>query len=166
MEVISGASAALALVEFVGTTVKEVNKLTQNIRRAPKEILSLLQNLEKLECILANAEALIHRLHSNTHRHGSLDALAKAVAHCSETLKSIDLLINKAIGSNVPQSRVQQKVISIKYVWKKDEIEELKIQLRDTTDILNLAILVTMSYQYLNPGSNPFPRRFPMLSVE
>ena len=62
------------------------------------------------------------------------------------------------------QSRVQQKVKSVKYVWKKTEIDELKTQLRNATQSLSLAIVATISYQESDPDS--FSRRFPMLSIE
>ena len=99
MDGISGVSAVLAVVGFVATTILELKKLKRNIQDAPKELLGLVWYLEQLEHSLTIASSLIHRLKSSAHQSESLESITKAVEHCAENFKTLELLINKIKGT-------------------------------------------------------------------
>ena len=147
MDGIFGASAVIALGGFVATTIQHLNKLIKDVAKTPKELLGLVRYLEDLKDSLNRSAEFIQQLHSCSDRKISLDGITNAVEYCSDIIKSIEVLINKAKGSRSPQSRLQKKLTSLKYVLKKDEIDGMQTRLDRAINRLNFAISVDSLHQ-------------------
>ena len=137
----------LALGTFVATTIWDVNKLKRNIRDAPKELLRLIGYLEQLERSLNYASTIIHRLKSGAHRLDSLESITKAIEYCAETLKTLELLINKIKGPHPSQNLLKKTGKSLRFVSKKEEIQQMQTKLHDSMTTLNFTISLDILHQ-------------------
>ena len=142
-----GASAVVSLGVFVATTIQQLNKLIQNIRKAPKELSALLRHLEQLNRSLTGAESLIRRLNQTADQHGSLEEIAGAVEYCAETVKSLEALVEKAKGCDCPTNKLQKTMNSLKFVVRKEEILEVQTQLQYAVTTLSVAISMDISHR-------------------
>ena len=147
MDGISGASAVIALGGFVATTVQQLNRLIKDVAKAPEELLALVRYLEDFKDSLNGTAEFIQCLHSGSDRRNFLNGINCAVEYCADTIKSIEVLINKAKGSRSPQNQLQKKLSSLKYVLKKDEIDEMQTRLDRAVTRLNFAISVNSLHQ-------------------
>ena len=147
MDGISGASAVIALGGFVATNIQQLNKLIKDVAKAPEELLALVRYLEDFKDSLNGTAEFIQHFHSASDQKNFLNGINNAVEYCADTIKSIEVLINKAKGSRSPQNQLQKKLSSLKYVLKKDEIDEMQTRLDRAVTRLNFAISVNSLHQ-------------------
>ena len=131
----------------MATTVQQLNKLIKDVAKAPEELLALVRYLENFKDSLNDTEEFIQHLHSGSDRRNFLNGINNAVEYCTDTIKSIEVLINKAKGSRSPQNQLQKKLSSLKYVLKKDEIDEMQTRLDRAVNRLTFAISVNSLHQ-------------------
>ena len=142
-----GASAVVSLGVFVATTIQQLNKLIQKIRKAPKELSALLGYLEQLNRSLTGAGSLIRRLNQTADHHGSLIEITGAVEYCAEIVKSLEVLLEKAKGSDFQPNKLQKTMNSLRFVVRKEEILEVQTQLQYAVTTLNVAISMDISHR-------------------
>lgn len=82
MDGISGASAVVGLVNFVGMTIQRVSKLIQDIRKAPEEMLGLGRQLQLVKKSLTGVQDFVHESHPSSDQYGSLDRIDATVKYC------------------------------------------------------------------------------------
>ena len=147
MSGMEAASAGIALVGFVATTIQQLNKLITIIRSAQGDLSGLLEYLKQLESSLTGADSLIRRLAGNADQHESIIKIERAVKYCYKTLKSLEVLVEKINGSDRSPNKLKKTMTSLKYFLKKDDILEVQNRLEYAMSNLNLAISIDDSHR-------------------
>ena len=134
------ASAVVALVAFIGTTIQQLDGIITTLRNAQRNITGLLGYLEQLKNGLTGAESVIERLSRKADQAESLERIRSAVKYCSTTLIPLQVRVSKINRSNHSSNKLKKTVTSLKYYLKKDEILEAQNQLHKAMTIVDRAI--------------------------
>ena len=136
-----GASAVVALVGFVATTIQQVDKIITTLRNAQRDLAALVGYLEQLKGSLTGAESVIERLSGKADQQKSLETIKSAVDFCNKTLTSLEVRVGKINGSGHSPNKLKKTVTSLKYYLKKEEILEVQSQLHKAMMTVDQAIL-------------------------
>ena len=141
-----GASAVVALVGFVATTITQVDKIITTLRNVQKNVSRLVAYLERLRSSLAGAQSLSARLSGKADQHESLEAIKGAVGYCHETLNRLEILVKKVKGSDSSSNKVKKRMTPLKFYFGRDEILEVQDQLHQAMTNLNVAVATHNSH--------------------
>ena len=136
------ASAVVALVGFVATTIEQLNRIITTLGNAQMNVSGLVGYLEQLRSSLTGADSLIRRLGGKGDQHQSLKRIDDAVKYCNGTLNRLETLVKKVKGSDPSSSnKVKKTMTSVKYYLRKDDILEAQNEVHKAMTNLNGAIL-------------------------
>ena len=142
-----GASAVVALVGFVATTIQQLDKIITTLRNAQKDLSGFVEYLEQMRSSLTGAQSVVERLDGKVDQHGSLNRIQQAVEYFKKILISLEVRVSKINGSDHSFNKLKKTVTSFKYYLKKDEILEVQNQLHKAMTNLNSAISTDNSHR-------------------
>ena len=143
MEGLSGAASAITIVSLavqLVDTVREITKFLRNVQDAPKEVLRLLETLDQLQGTLDAVRQLIDHQFLVLRLPGSPVFITKAMENCEKQIKALETLVCKARKSLEHQHMLRRTWSSMKFVAKKQDIEDIQHRLRDAKTDLQFAV--------------------------
>lgn len=139
MDGVSGALAVVSLAIQLFETVQETTKFVQDISNAPTELTRLCETLDQLGSVLSYVRQLMDQQLLVPHLPGSPLFILEALQNCDRDLQPLKEIVNKAKeASNDFRARKFWK--SLKFVMKKEQLQELQSQLKDAKSDLQFAV--------------------------
>ena len=148
MEPLSAGSGVLAVIGLAIQLVESVQKISKflhSVQDAPDEVQHLARYLDLLYQHLDQARLLLEQQRASPGHPGSIDPLASALANCKTRVERLAAIVDKLQGSLTSSSRLHRRWGSLRVVYKKDEIENHQIHIRDTNAMLQSAILINVA---------------------
>ena len=155
MDGVSGAFAVVSLTIQLAETIQKIKGFYREIRNVPKELLILIQDLDRLDGCFKCVRDLIEQQNSPLNASSSSLKLVESVlGDCKTIFQELETFVNKAGGSLVRRNHLQRAWGSLKIVLKKEDIQNLQNQLRKATETLHFAISINSAFQYSDQCSN------------
>jgi hypothetical protein len=137
-EVLGIVASGISVVQIAGQLVKCVQQLRnvcRSIRDFPAELQQILQEIQVLGEVFCNLE----NLQGDYSPVGSFDVLKASLAHCVVAKTALEAIISRTRSPQNARTG-KQNWYTIKAVFKKEEIKELKQRLEDSKSLLQLAM--------------------------
>lgn len=141
MDGVSSAFAVVSLAIQLVETGEKINKFLTSIQDAPSEIIKLGQTLDQLNSVLKQVSYLLEQQYLVLRLPGSPVFITNALENCEKRIKTLEDVIQKAKKSMDHRGRVQRSWATMRFVSKKEDIQEMQSQLRDAQAGLQTAML-------------------------
>ena len=141
MDGASGAFAVVSLAIQLVETGEKISKFLSSVQDAPNEITKLVQTLDQLNSTLKQVSSLLEQQYLVLRLPGSPVFVTNALKNCEKRIKTLENVIQKAKSSMDHRNRVQRSWAAMRFVSKKEDIQEWQSQLRDAEAGLQTAIL-------------------------
>ena len=130
-------SLAIQLVE----TGEKISKFLSSVQDAPSEVTKLGQTLDLLNSTLKQVSYLLEQQYEVLRLPGSPVFITNALGDCETRIKTLENVIQKANISMDHRNRVHRSWAAMRFVSKKEDIQEMQSQLRDAQFGLQTAML-------------------------
>ena len=141
MDGVSSAFAVVSLAIQLVETGEKISKFLSSVQGAPNEITKLAQTLDQLNSTLKQVSSLLEQQYLVLRLPGSPVFIANALENCEKRIKTLENVIQKVKNSMDHQNRVQRSWAAMRFVSKKEDIQEWQSQLRDAEAGLQTAML-------------------------
>lgn len=139
MDGASGAFAVVSLAIQLFEIAQETSKFVKGIGNAPSELIRLGETLDQLGSVLGYVRQLLEQELLVLRLPGSPIFILEALQNCERGLKPLKDIAKKA--KEAPNDyRTKRVWKSLRFVMKKEHIEELQSQLRDAKSDLQFAV--------------------------
>ncbi|CZR55223.1 uncharacterized protein PAC_05110 [Phialocephala subalpina] len=147
MDGLSGAASIIAVVQIavqIGKGISKIRSLLHSINDAPREIQSVVQELEFFDSIL-------NQIRRNEETFGSKTETFLALSRCETSLKSLLDVVESLVPGFASSSRMKQKWAAIDVVRKNEKIASFKSKLQEAKLDLLIAQQTSAAHaQYLS----------------
>lgn len=140
MDGVSGAFAVVSLAIQLFETVQETRKFLNDIQNAPNEIIRQIETLDQLSSVLGYVKQLLEQQLIVLRLPGSPIFILNALQNCERKLKPLEEIITGAKKAGSHEHRARRQWSSLRFVSKKDQLQEIHSQLRDAKSDLQFAI--------------------------
>ncbi|CAD6581412.1 MAG: hypothetical protein ASARMPRED_000606 [Alectoria sarmentosa] len=141
MDGVSSAFAVVSLAIQLVETGEKISKFLTSIQDAPSEIIKLGHTLDQLNGVLKQVSYLLEQQYLVLRLPGSPVFITNALENCEKRIKALEDVIQKAKKSMDHRGRVQRSWATMRFVSKKEDIQEMQSQLRDAQAGLQTAML-------------------------
>jgi len=150
MDGVSAVFAVVSLgVQLVGT-IREVIEFLRSVHNAPDEITRLVQVLDQLRGTLEHVKDLVQQQSLILGLPGSFVSIASALRNIEKRIIKLEKLVNQLKRYVDRNYSFQKAWATLKTVFKKEEIVELRGQLYEDMMALQLSISINSTHlQYL-----------------
>ena len=150
MEVVASAFAVVSLAVQVVETGEKISQFLTSVQDAPNEVVKLGQTLDLLNGTLKQVTYLLEQQYRTLSLPCSSVHITNALENCEKRIKTLDGVIQKAKTNMDHRNRVHRSWAAMRFLWKKEEIQEMRNQLRDAEAGLQTAMLSnTWQLQYI-----------------
>lgn len=139
MDGVSGAFAVVSLAIQLFETVQETAKFVKEINNAPSDLVQLGETLEQLASVLGHVKQLLEQQLLVLRLPGSPFFIFDALRNCERRVKPLDEIVNRAKGA-CNDYRAKRMWDSLRFILKKEQLQELQSQLRDAKFDLQFAV--------------------------
>lgn len=143
MDPFSGATAAVSLALQLTSTVHSVRQFLQNIQDAPKEIAAILEITDQLNGHLKAVARLSELQHPQQQTPISSSTIEDALKSCEKRVKTLEAIANRLRESFCGSGRLRNSWASVRVVLKKEDIQHLQVQMRDSVQALQTALMIS-----------------------
>ena len=141
MDGVSSAFAVVSLSIQLVETGEKISQFLTSVQDAPSEVIKLGQNLDQLNTTLKQVSYLLEQQYLILRLPGSPVFITNALGICERRIKTLEDVIQRVKKSMDHPKRVQRSWAAIKFVSKKEDIQEMQSQLRDAETGLQMAML-------------------------
>ena len=141
MDGISNVAAVISLAIQLFETGQKISKFLSNVNDAPTEVMKLAQTLDQLNSTLEQVPYLLEQQYLVLRLPGSPVFITNALRNCERRVKTLDELSKKARKSLSHPNHLKRTWAALSFVWKKEDIQEMQSQLRDSEVGLQTAML-------------------------
>jgi len=152
MDGFSGVAAALSLTIQLASTVQSIWQFLRNVENAPKELTSVMEQLDLLHQILSYLENLMQWQVSLEHPQTSYALVTAALQNCEKRVTTVGDLVKPLTAGPVRRPWLQKVLGSIRFVLKKEDIQTSQGQVGGAIQALQLALFTN---QYEHPITRP-----------
>ena len=148
MEGLAGAASVIAVVSLAVQLVETVQKISDflhSVHDAPDEVVSLAESLDQLHQHLDEIKCFVEQQSRMPDHPGSLSHLTRALTSCKVKVERLAIVVGKLQRSFTSQSRLHRKWGSLKVVYRKEQIDGHRSQIRDANSMLQSAILLNVA---------------------
>lgn len=126
MEVVASAFAVVSLAVEVVETGEKISQFLMSVQDAPNEFVNLGQTLESLNGTLKQVTYLLEQQYQTLSLPGSSVHITNALENCEKRIKTLDGVIQKGKTNMDHRNRVHRSWAAMRFVWKKEEIQEMR----------------------------------------
>lgn len=149
MDGASGVFAVVSLTIQLVDTIQKIRSFFHEIRDVPKELLTLVQLLNRQDDCFKLVRDFVEQQNSTSSvSPASLTLILNTLGDCETIFETLESFVNKARSSLVHRNQLQRTWASLRIALKKEDIQELQNQLRDATNALHVAITINSAFQY------------------
>lgn len=148
MDGFSGVAAALSLAIQLASTVQSIRQLLRSVENAPKELTSVMEQLDLLHQILSHLKDFMQGQTSPGHPPISYTLVTGALKTCEKRVRMIEDLVKPLTAKVVRIPRLQKALSSMRLVLKKEDIQRSQVQVGGAIQVLQLALFTD---QYATP---------------
>lgn len=130
----------VTLAVQLGTAIQKLSKFLQNVQEAPKEVVRLVETLDQLHGTLEHVRELLEQQSFVLRLPGSPVFIFKALGSCEKHIKELEILSAEVRRSFGHQHKVRRTRASMRFVVKKQNLEDIRCRLRDAKMDLQFAI--------------------------
>lgn len=141
MDGVASAFAVVSLAIQLVETGEKISKFLTSVHDAPTEVIKLGQTLDQLNSSLKQVSYLLEQQYLVLRLPGSPVFITNALGNCEKRLKMLEDVVQKAKILMDHRNRVQRSWAAMRFVSKKEDIQEMQTQLRDAEVGLHTAIL-------------------------
>lgn len=141
MDGVSSAFAVVSLSIQLVETGEKISKFLTSVQDAPSEVVKLGQTLDQLNSTLKQVSYLLEQQYLVLRLPGSPVFITNALENCERRIKMLEDVIQKAKMSMDHRNAVKRSWAAMRFVSKKEEIQEMQNQLRDAEAGLQTAML-------------------------
>lgn len=141
MDGVSSAFAVVSLAIQLVETGEKISKFLSSVQNAPNEVTKLAQTLDQLNSTLKQVSFLLEQQYLVLRLPGSPVFIANALKNCEKRINTLENVIQRAKISLNHRTQVQRSWAAMRFVSKKEDIQEWQSQLRDAEAGLQTAIL-------------------------
>ena len=147
MDGFSGAAAVISLTIQLASTVQSIRQFLHNVDNAPKELASVMEQLDLLHQILSGLEHLMQRQDSLEHLPTSYAIVTSALQNCQRRVRTVEEQVRPLTARLVRRPWLQKALGSMKFVLKKEDIQTSQALVRGAIEVLQVA-LFTNQYEF------------------
>ncbi|KAF8865396.1 hypothetical protein BDZ45DRAFT_445375 [Acephala macrosclerotiorum] len=151
MDGLSSAASIIAVVQIavqIGQGISKIQSLLHSINDAPREIRSVIQELEFFDSILK-------QIRRNEEMFGSKNETYLALSRCDTSLRAVLGIVESLVPSFASSSRIKRKWAAIDAVRKNEKIASFKAKLQEAKLDLLIAQQTSAAHaQYLSHKSH------------
>ena len=140
MDGVSGAFAVVSLAIQLFETVQETSRFVKEIKNAPSEVVKLAESLQQLGSTLRYVRQLLEQQVLVLRLPGSPAFILDALRNCEAKIKPLDEITRQMKEAPDGDNRAKRLWTSFRLVIKKEQIQELAIQLREAKSDLQFSI--------------------------
>ena len=143
MDGVSSAASVVAVVTLalqLGKTIQKINSFLRNIEEAPKEVVRLIETLDQLHGTLDHARELFEQQFLVLRLPGSPLFITRALETCENHISELTTISTGISRSFGHQRKVRRTWASMRFVVKKQELEDIRCRLRDAKMDLQSAL--------------------------
>ncbi len=140
MEGVAGAFAVVSLAIQLVETGQKISKFLTSVQDAPSEVVKLGQTVDQLSGTLKQVSYLLEQQYMVQRLPGSSVFIKNALENCEKKIKTLEQLIQKEKTTMNHRSRVHRSWAAMRFVSKKEDIQEMQTQLRDAETGLQTAM--------------------------
>ena len=142
MDGISSAIALAPLAVQLVNTVQQIIRFFLSIPDGPKQFSQLVEDLNQLKPNLDLVRLLIDQGLASCGFARSLSTLAAALQICESKVKKLEEFVIKAALHLRRRHPIQRSLDALKFLLRKEQLQEILVQIRDSTERLHTAILI------------------------
>lgn len=148
MDGFSGVAAALSLAIQLASTVQSIRQLLRNVENAPRELTSVMEQLDLLHQILSYLKDFMQGPASLENQPTSYILVTCALQNCERRVKTVEDLVKPLTARVVRTPWLQKALGSMRLVLKKEDIQTSQAQVGGAIQLLQLTLF---SDQYASP---------------
>jgi len=148
MDGFSGVAAALSLAIQLANTVQSIRQFLRNVENAPKELASVMEQLDLLHQILSYLKDFMQWQTSLEHPPTSYILVTGALQNCEKRVRTVEDLVKPLTAKVVRIPWLQKALGSMRLVLKKEDIQTSQVQVAGAIQVLQLALFTD---QYATP---------------
>ena len=141
MDGVSSAFAVVSLAIQLVETGEKISKFLSSVQDAPSDVTKLAQTLNQLNSTLKQVSFLLEQQYLVLRLPGSPVFITNALGNCEKRIKTLEDVIQKAKLSMDHRDRVRRSWAAMRFVSKKEDVQEMQSQLRDAEAGLQTAML-------------------------
>ncbi len=141
-----GVSSAASIVTVVtlaiqfGQTIQKINRFLQSVEEAPKEVVRLIETLDQLHGTLDHVRELLEQQCLVLRLPGSPLFITRALENCEKHITELTTISTGISRSFDHQRKVRRTWALMRFVVKKQDLEDIRGRLRDAKMDLQSAI--------------------------
>ena len=141
MDGVASAFAVISLALQLVETSEKISNFLKSIQDTSNEIVRLGQTLDQLNRTLKQVGSLLEQQYLILRLPGSPIFVTNALGNCEKTVKRLEEIIKKIRRDKNHQNRTYRLRATIDFVLKKEDIREMRNQIRDAETGLQTTIL-------------------------